>query len=53
MTAEYSDFRSPIPMLMDWMGVIRFFAMLSGIIIIIIIIIIIMITIMKMIRIRG
>ena len=51
MTAEYSDFRSPIPMLMDWMGVIRFFAMLSGIIIIIIIII--MITIMMMIRIRG
>ena len=57
MTAEYSDLRSSIPMLMDWMGVIRLCAMLSGIIkmmiIMIIIIIMIIMILMTMIRIRG
>jgi hypothetical protein len=52
MTAEYSDLRSSIPMLMDWIGVIRLCAMLSGIITIMMIIMIMMIM-MIIIRIRG
>jgi hypothetical protein len=55
MTAEYSDLRSSIPMLMDWIGVIRLCAMLSGIITIMMIIMIMMIMMIMMIiiRIRG